>query len=427
MNPGLAKLEKYPFERLAALKAGIEPPAELVHINMSIGEPKHEAPAFVLETLKNSLDGLSNYPLTAGSLELRQSIADWLNWRFKCGDTIKADKNVLPVNGTREALFAIAQCFCGGASTAQNQDQNKNQSGKYVVMPNPFYQIYEGAAYLGGDQPYYVDIDENTGLAAYDQVPESIWQNTSILYISSPGNPTGAVVGMESLQALIEKARKYNFVLCSDECYSELYFDENKPPCGILQAAFEMGGSDGTSKDNSKTDVFKNCLAFHSLSKRSSLPGMRSGFVAGDAALIETFRLYRTYHGSAMSPPYQAASTVAWQDEEHVRANRALYREKFAATHAILSQAMEVKIPAGAFYYWLRTPCHDTDFARDLFKYKNVTVLPGSYLSRQTANNSGKNPDSKKNNYVRVALVPPLADCLEAAERIKDFVKAHYK
>ena len=278
-----------------------------------------------------------------------------------------------------------------------------------------------------------MDIDESTGLAAYDQVPESIWQNTSLLYISSPGNPTGAVVGMESLKALTEKARKYNFVLCSDECYSELYFDENEPPCGILQAAFEMGGAHGASKDDLQTDIFKNCLAFHSLSKRSSLPGMRSGFVAGDAALIETFRLYRTYHGSAMSPPYQAASTVAWQDEEHVRANRALYREKFAATHAILSEAMDLTIPAGAFYYWLRTPCDDADFARDLFKYKNVTVLPGSYLSREVASEkSGTKINSQKHNgqkhsHVRVALVPPLADCLAAAERIKDFVKAHYK
>lgn len=418
MNPGLAKLEKYPFERLAALKAGIEPPAELVHINMSIGEPKHEAPAFVLETLKNSLAGLSNYPLTAGSLELRQAIADWCNWRFKCQGKVKAEKNVLPVNGTREALFAIAQCFSAGPIGSQESNldlANKASKLKYVVMPNPFYQIYEGAAFLAGDQPYYVDIDESTGLAAYDQVPETIWQNTSLLYISSPGNPTGAVVDMESLKALIEKARKYNFVLCSDECYSELYFNENEPPCGVLQAAMEMG-------DKSE-DIFKNCLAFHSLSKRSSLPGMRSGFVAGDAALIETFRLYRTYHGSAMSPPYQAASTVAWQDEEHVRANRALYREKFAATHAILSQAMELTIPAGAFYYWLRTPCDDAEFARDLFKYKNVTVLPGSYLSREVASDKS----GTKINYVRVALVPPLSDCLAAAERIKDFVKAHYK
>lgn len=402
MNPGLAKLEKYPFERLAALKAGIEPPAELSHINMSIGEPKHEAPAFVLETLKNNLGGLSNYPLTAGSIELRQAIAEWLNWRFKCQGAVRADKNVLPVNGTREALFAVAQCFCGGGGA-------KDGNAKYVVMPNPFYQIYEGAAFLSGDRPYYVDIDESTGLAAYDKVPEEIWQNTSILYISSPGNPTGAVVGMESLKALIEKARKYNFVLCSDECYSELYFDESRPPCGILEAATALAKADDL-------DPFQNCLAFHSLSKRSSLPGMRSGFVAGDAALIETFRLYRTYHGSAMSPPYQAASTVAWQDEKHVRENRALYREKFAATHAILSQSMDVTIPDGAFYYWLATPGDDADFARDLFQKKNVTVLPGSYLSR-----------GSKINYVRIALVPPIKDCREAAERIRDFVKAHYK
>lgn len=404
MNPGLAKLEKYPFERLAALKAGIEPPAGLSHINMSIGEPKHEAPAFVLETLKNNLHGLSNYPLTAGSIELRQAIADWLNWRFKCRDKVRADKNVLPVNGTREALFAVAQCFCGGQGA-------KDGKVKYVVMPNPFYQIYEGAAFLGGDLPYYVDIDQVTGLAAYDKVPEEIWQNTSILYISSPGNPTGAVVGMESLKALIEKARKYNFVLCSDECYSELYFDESQPPCGILEAATALA-----QEQNEDFDPFKNCLAFHSLSKRSSLPGMRSGFVAGDAALIETFRLYRTYHGSAMSPPYQAASTAAWQDEKHVRENRALYREKFAATHAILSQSMDISIPAGAFYYWLATPGDDANFARDLFKEQNVTVLPGSYLSR-----------GSKVNYVRIALVPPIKDCLEAAERIRDFVKAHYK
>ncbi|HMY04647.1 MAG TPA: aminotransferase class I/II-fold pyridoxal phosphate-dependent enzyme, partial [Candidatus Obscuribacter sp.] len=305
MNPGLDQLQQYPFERLNALKAGLTPPP-VSPIVMAIGEPKHEAPDFVLETLKKSLGGLSIYPLTAGTPELREAIAGWLSRRFQLAEKIQAC-HVLPVNGTREALFAVAQCFAPGP-------KHKGQAAAPpVLMPNPFYQIYEGAALLCGARPYYIDIDSESGLPRYEDVPESVWQDCTLLYVCTPGNPTGAVMPLELLGELVKKALKYNFVIASDECYSELYFDEGAPPAGILQAALKVGN-----------DGLENCLAFHSLSKRSSLPGMRSGFVAGNANLIETFRLYRTYQGGAMPPPIQTASIAAWNDEAHVQANRAL-------------------------------------------------------------------------------------------------------
>ena len=406
MNPGLDQLQQYPFERLNALKAGLTPPP-VSPIVMAIGEPKHEAPDFVLETLKKSLGGLSIYPLTAGTPELREAIAGWLSRRFQLAEKIQAC-HVLPVNGTREALFAVAQCFAPGP-------KHKGQAAAPpppVLMPNPFYQIYEGAALLCGARPYYIDIDSESGLPRYEDVPESVWQDCTLLYVCTPGNPTGAVMPLELLGELVKKALKYNFVIASDECYSELYFDEGAPPAGILQAALKVGN-----------DGLENCLAFHSLSKRSSLPGMRSGFVAGNANLIETFRLYRTYQGGAMPPPIQTASIAAWNDEAHVQANRALYRRKFQETAPVLAEVLPVTIPAGGFYYWLKTPGDDKEFARELYRHTNVTVLPGSYLARGSLSDETYSPGR---GYVRMALVATAEECLEAARRTRDFVKEFY-
>lgn len=396
MNHNLAKLQPYPFEKLNQLKAGVKPiDAGQLPIIMSIGEPKHEAPGFIKEELAANLSGLSVYPTTQGSAALRQAIVAWLTNRFKLpADSLDPELNVLPVNGTREALFAIAQVLVDASNEA------------LVLTPNPFYQIYEGAALLAGASPYFINVTAETGfLPDFENVADDVWQRCRMVYLCSPGNPTGAVVPRETIAKLIELADRFNFVIVSDECYSELYFDENSPPVGLLQVAAEMGRTD-----------FSRCLVFHSLSKRSSVPGLRSGFVAGDKYLMAKFRLYRTYHGCAMPVPTQAASLKAWQDEEHVRENRRLYREKFSAVHKILSSVCNVQIPEGAFYLWLHTGIGDEKFAQELYRRQNVTVLPGSYLSR-TAH--GINPGA---NYVRIALVPTLAECVEAAERIKIFI-----
>ncbi len=314
----------------------------------------------------------------------------------------------MPVNGTREALFAVAQCFAPGPKHRGAPAAPPPP----VLMPNPFYQIYEGAALLCGARPYYIDIDEKSGLPRYEDVPEAVWQECTLLYVCTPGNPTGAVMPLKLLGELVKKALQYNFIIASDECYSELYFDETAPPAGILQAALEVGN-----------DAFENCLAFHSLSKRSSLPGMRSGFVAGNTALIETFRLYRTYQGGAMPPPIQTASIAAWRDEAHVQANRALYRRKFQDTEAILAEVLPVTIPAGGFYYWLKTPGDDKEFALELYRHANVTVLPGSYLARESMRDQTHSPGR---GYVRMALVAGEQECLEAAKRTRDFVQEFY-
>jgi len=394
MNPFLTELQPYPFEKLAALKAGVNPPAGKSAIVMSIGEPKHPSPKFIKEALSANLDGIAGYPTTAGQPALRQAIANWLCHRFHLKpETMDPERNVLPVNGTREALFAIAQC-CIDAKSAP-----------YVLMPNPFYQIYEGAALLAGAKPWFINVSEESLLPDFDAVPEDVWRQCQLLYLCSPGNPTGAVMSSELLCRLIDLSRKYNFVIASDECYSELYPLEDNPPVGILQAAAAMGLHD-----------YSNCLAFHSLSKRSSVPGLRSGFVAGDAKIIERFRLFRTYHGCAMPLPTQMASIAAWQDEEHVVENRALYREKFARAIDILQPVTQVSEPEGAFYLWLKTGGDDTAFARDLFAEQNVTVLPGSYLSRPV---SGIDPGAGR---VRIALVPGRDECLEAVRRIAEFV-----
>ncbi len=400
MNSRLASLQPYPFQRLAQLIHGLTPPAGMAPIRLSMGEPQHAAPAFVLEALKSNLSGLSNYPVTKGSAELRQSIAAWATRRFKL-DKIALDpeRHVLPVAGTREALFSIAQAVI---------DRRVNSQRPSVVMPNPFYQIYEGAALLAGAKPYFMNaVEENGYRADFAQVPEEIWQKVPLAYICSPGNPTGAVLTRADLAGLIELAHKYNFIIASDECYSEIYFDEGRPPLGLLQVANDLGIQD-----------YKHCLVFHSLSKRSSLPGLRSGFVAGDGAVLEQYHQYRTYQGCALPPPTQAASQAAWNDEAHVRTNRDLYRSKFDAVLKILKPVLDVKKPEAGFYLWPRLPQDDETFTRELYARENVLVLPGSYLSRETeAGNPGK-------NRVRMALVAPLAECVEAAQRIRNYVES---
>jgi len=400
MNPDLNRLHPYPFEKLAKLKAGITPNNELSHIALSIGEPKHQPPAFVLEELVNSLAKIANYPLTKGTPELRQSIANWLSRRFKLPtDSLDIEKNILPVNGTREALFAFAQ--------AMVNRENSNQAEPLVCMPNPFYQIYEGAAILAGAEPYFYNTTADTNyLPDFEAIDDATWKRCQIIYICTPGNPTGSVITKEQMQWLINKAEEFDFIIASDECYSEIYFDDEKPPCGLLEAAAEMGNT-----------RYKRCVVFHSLSKRSNLPGLRSGFVAGDADIMQAFLKYRTYHGCAMSGHHQHASICAWDDEQHVIDSRAIYREKFKTVLEIISPVIDVKLPDAGFYLWPKTPIADTDFAQQLFAEKNITVLPGQYLSR-TANNI--NPGE---NHIRMALVATIEETTEAAHRIKHFLE----
>lgn len=397
MNPDLDKLQPYPFEKLNRLKAGTRPPADRPHIALSIGEPKHRPPAFVVEEVITHLHGLASYPVTKGRHELRAAAAAWLARRFRLPEgSVDPEANLLPVAGTREALFAFAQAVV---------DRTRDP---LVLAPNPFYQIYEGAALLAGATPYYLNtLPENGFLPDLEAVPAHLWERTQLIYLCSPGNPTGAVVPIERLQRLIRLADEYDFVIASDECYSELYFDEAAPPPGLLQAAAAMGRDD-----------YRRCVVFHSLSKRSNLPGLRSGFVAGDAEVLRRFLLYRTYQGCALPPPTQAASIVAWQDEAHVKANRDLYRAKFDAVLDILQPVLDVQKPDAGFYLWAKTPVSDTDFAHGLFEQQNVTVLPGSYLSREA---EGINPGAGR---VRLALVAELDECVEAAERIRQYVES---
>jgi N-succinyldiaminopimelate aminotransferase len=396
MNHALTQLQPYPFEKLRTLLAGAQPPADKRPIALSIGEPKHKSPAFVAEALSANLDQLAVYPTTLGIPALREAIAAWCERRFKVpAGWLDAARHVLPVNGTREALFAFTQTVV-----------NRESQG-LVVSPNPFYQIYEGAALLAGATPHYLPCLEANGFNPdFDAVPADVWQRCQILFLCSPGNPTGALVPLEQLKKLIALADEHDFVIAADECYSELYFDEETPPPGLLSACAELGRSD-----------FKRCVVFHSLSKRSNLPGLRSGFVAGDADILKAFLLYRTYHGCAMPVQTQLASVAAWNDEAHVRANRDLYREKFAAMLDILSPVIEVQRPDGGFYLWAKTPGDDSQFTRELFAQQHVTVVPGSYLSREV---NGDNPGAGR---VRMALVAPLAECVEAAERIRQFIR----
>jgi len=397
MNPAFSKLHAYPFEKLAALKAGLQPPADKAHIAMSLGEPKHLSPGFIAETIIEHLHGLSNYPVTRGSLAQREAMAQWLTHRFglKPG-SIDPERNVMPLNGSREGLFAFAQAVI---------DPEFNP---LVLMPNPFYQVYEGAALLAGAEPWYMNTTPETGLLPdLEAVPAEVWRRCQLLYLCTPGNPTGAVMDQASLQKAIELADHYDFIVASDECYSEIYFDEGQPPPGLLQAAHAMGRDD-----------YRRCIVFNSLSKRSNVPGLRSGLVAGDAELLDQFWLYRTYHGCAMPPPTQAASARAWGDEAHVRENRRLYREKFDAVLDVLGPVLKVQRPQAGFYLWPETPIDDNEFAAQLFAAQNVTVLPGSFLSRDA---HGTNPGKRR---VRMALVAPFEECVEAAQRIREFVSS---
>ena len=398
MNPDLQRLHPYPFEKLAALKAGLEPPSQLKHIALSIGEPKHLPPDLVLDTLSRNLHRLSQYPATKGLPELRTTIGHWAERRFQLNPgQLDFEHQILPVNGTREALFAFAQAVV-----------DLGRPEPLVVSPNPFYQIYEGAALLAGARIAFLNCaSENGFVPDFESLEPTIWQRCQLIYICSPGNPTGAVMTTKHWRQLLVLADRYDFVIASDECYSELYFDDAQPPIGLLQACNELGRAD-----------FRRCVVFHSLSKRSNLPGLRSGFVAGDARLIEGFLRYRTYHGCAMPIPSQLASIAAWEDESHVRANRVLYREKFDAVLSILGDSLTVDRPEAGFYLWPHTPLDGESFARDLYRQQNVTVLPGAYLARPTTQG---NPGQDR---VRMALVAPLEECVEAAKRIRTFVES---
>lgn len=394
MNPDLLRLQQYPFEKLNRLKSkAIPPQGTSKHIALSIGEPKHPPPEFVLQILRDSLSELSVYPATKGSPELRQAISQWLQARYQL-PALDIESQIVPVNGTREALFSFAQAVVDRGSNPR------------VISPNPFYQIYEGAALLSGSDLTLVNCEKKTSyLPDFDQVSDKDWKACQLLYLCSPGNPTGAVIPQCQLKALIELAHRFNFIIASDECYSEIYFDDDNPPTGLLQAAAQMGN-----------DSYSRCVVFHSLSKRSNLPGLRSGFVAGDPEIIKPYLLYRTYHGCAMSQPVQLASAAAWRDEKHVRANREQYRAKFAAVLEILQKQFTIEQPEAGFYLWLPTPIDERTFTRELFSHENVTVLPGSFLSRPTPSGD---PGT---NHVRIALVATLEECVDAAERLARFV-----
>ncbi len=396
MNPRMDHLRPYPFERLSRLTQGVLPNSALRPISLSIGEPQHPPPPAVLAALGRHLDGLARYPATGGTAALRETICEWLSRRFALQPSLlDPGRHVLPVNGTREALFAFAQCVV---------DPSRDP---VVLMPNPFYQIYEGAAVLAGAAPYYLNcLPDNALLPDPGSVPESVWKRCQLLYLCSPGNPTGAVADRDLWCRLIELADRYDFVIASDECYSEIYPDEAVPPVGLLQVCAEIGRTD-----------FRRCMVFHSLSKRSNLPGLRSGFVAGDRSLIATFLRYRTYHGGAMPPPTQHASIQAWSDETHVRHNRQLYRAKFKHLCRILEPTLSIRPPDAGFYLWPSTPIDDAEFTLRLLRDYNVRVVPGSYLSRQAR---GVNPGHRR---LRISLVATLEECIEAAERISDLAQ----
>jgi N-succinyldiaminopimelate aminotransferase len=396
MNPYLEELQSYPFEKLKELNAEVVANPNLKPILLSVGEPKHPAPEFVKEVLCNAIDGLANYPSTKGLVELRETIAQWATTRFNLSKSaLNAEANVLPVAGTREGLFAFTQTIIDSTDGVK----------PLVVCPNPCYQIYEGAALLAGADTHYLNCNSEDGFNPdLDAVPEAIWQRCQILQLCAPGNPTGATLSLAYYKKAFELADKYDFIVSNDECYSELYRDEDNPPLGLLDACQQLG------REN-----FDRCIVFHSLSKRSNLPGLRSGFVAGDRWLINYFLRYRTYHGCALSLPVQRASIAAWNDESHVQQNRQLYKKKFEAVGNILDGVLDFNMPSAGFYLWPNTPIDDAVFARNLYSQENVTVLPGSFISRAT---SEGNPGDGR---IRLALVPNLEDCIEAAERIKRF------
>jgi len=395
MNPRLGLLQPYPFEKLRALLAGITPPKGLTPINLQIGEPQHPTPRLITDTLAASLAGLARYPLTKGLPELRQAMAAWIARRHGLG-TIDAESEVIPVSGTREALFSIAQAILDPA-----------ESDALVMCPNPFYQIYEGAALLGGAKPYFVNTLAAKGFRPdWDAIPEAAWKRTRLLYACSPNNPNGRVMPREEWRQLFELSDRHGFAIVADECYSEIYFDEASPPIGAMRVARELG-----------REGFPRLVAMGSLSKRSNAPGLRSGFAAGDRAILDRFLLYRTYHGSALSNAVQLASIAAWGDEAHVIENRRLYREKFARFRELLSPVLPLSMPQAAFYYWVAVPGgDDACFARELYAATAVTVLPGSFLSREA---HGANPGA---GFVRIALVSTVEETVEAGERMREFV-----
>ncbi|MEJ8809710.1 succinyldiaminopimelate transaminase [Variovorax ureilyticus] len=398
MNPLLAKLQPYPFERLRQLFAGVTPNPQYAPISLGIGEPKHPTPGFIKDALSAGLGALAVYPATAGDLNLRQSFTGWLQTRY--GLSLDPATQVLPVNGSREALFALAQTVVDASRSP----------APIVMSPNPFYQIYEGAAFLSGAEPYYVpSVPARNFAVDWDSVPEDVWARTQLVFVCSPGNPTGAVMPLDEWKKLFALSDRHGFVIASDECYSEIYF-RDEPPLGGLEAAERLGRGD-----------FRNLVALTSLSKRSNVPGLRSGFVAGDASIIKSFLLYRTYHGSAMSGTVAAASIAAWGDESHVLENRMQYRTKFAAVTPLLAPVLDVRLPDASFYLWAGVPSSwqgdDQAFARELYAQYNVTVLPGSYLARDVA---GSNPGRGR---IRMALVADTAECTEAAQRIVQFIQ----
>lgn len=406
MNSDLARLQPYPFERLASLTAGVTPPSSVSPIALTIGEPKHTPPAFALEALSGALSGVGQYPSTAGLTALREACAGWLARRYRLPEDAidpggaSGGGQVLPVNGTREALFAFAQAIV---------DPRRGTSAgarALVAMPNPFYQIYEGAALLAGADPYYIDTPARTGfLPDVGSVPAAVWERVQLLYVCSPGNPAGAVLEESHWREIIALADRYDFVIAADECYADIYADEHRPPPSLLQAAWNGGRRD-----------FARCVVFHSLSKRSSLPGLRSGFVAGDRRLLGEFLRYRTYHGCAMPLPVQRASIAAWSDDAHARINRELYREKFARVLPILAPHLALDVPQGGFYLWPEIGDDDERFTRELLAATHVAVLPGSYLARDAgAGNPGR-------GRVRISLVASVDECVEAARRIVDFL-----
>ncbi|MEK6593239.1 MAG: succinyldiaminopimelate transaminase [Pseudomonadota bacterium] len=393
MNPALDRLQSYPFQKLSALLDGAVPNPALKPISLHIGEPKHPTPEFIRKTLADNLGGLSSYPTTLGGEGLRIAIAAWLKQRYAL-DAIDPQTQIIPINGSREALFAFAQTII-----------DPTQTDPVVVCPNPFYQIYEGAALLAGAQPQFLNNLPDNGYACdFDALPSQVWRRTQLIYVCSPGNPTGGVMALAEWEKLFALSDRYGFVIAADECYSEIYFEEGRAPLGALQAAQHFGRAD-----------YPRLVVFSSLSKRSNVPGMRSGFVAGDAQILKKFLLYRTYQGCAMSPPIHLASIAAWQDEKHVVENRRLYREKFDAALKILQPALGVAMPAAAFYFWAPTPVSDTEFTRRLYQEQAVSVLPGSYLAREA---HGANPGQDR---VRIALVASTAECTEAAQRIATF------
>ena len=392
MNPDLQRLQPYPFERLRRLFAGVKPPAGLPPINLSIGEPKHPTPAFILDALARALPGVASYPLTAGQPELREAIAAWACRRYRLKNLDPATQ-VLPVAGSREALFAFAQTVVDRSRDA------------IVVAPNPFYQIYEGAALLAGARPLFLPTTEANGFRMeLERLTPAEWARVQLVYVCTPGNPTGRVMTLDEWRQLFDLSDRYGFIVASDECYSEIYFDEAAPPLGGLQAAAQLG-----------RERFERLVVFSSLSKRSNVPGLRSGFVAGDADVLQQFLLYRTYHGSALGPAVQTASVAAWRDEAHVIENRRLYAAKFAQATPVVQRALRCRQPDAAFYLWAATPIDDAEYARRLYAERHVTVLPGSYLSREVA---GANPGA---GHVRIALVASAAEVAEAAERIASF------